>query len=75
MKNYAEAIAAYDMAIANDGKDIVSYVYRAESQILSGNIEASLTDLKEVVKIGAGNPQWDPWVKRAELLLRLHKQS
>lgn len=75
MKNYTEALAAYDMAIANDEYDVVSYVYRAESQILSGNMEDGLRDLDQVVKIGATIPQWEPWVKRAKLLLRLHKQS
>lgn len=75
MKNYAEAIAAYDMAVANDETDVVSYHYRGESQILSGNVEAGLRDLEEVVKIGARYPKWEAWVKRAKLLLRLHKQS
>lgn len=30
MRHYREAMAAYDMAIAKDGGDIVSYVYRGE---------------------------------------------
>ncbi|MGA2933771.1 MAG: tetratricopeptide repeat protein [Methanomicrobiales archaeon] len=75
MKNYAEAIAAYNMAIANDEADIVSYVYRGESQILSGNIEAALKDFEKVLKIGANDSQTEPWVKRAHLLINIHKQS
>ena len=35
LKDYQEAIAAYDMAIANDEFDVVSYVYRGESQLLA----------------------------------------
>jgi type III secretion system low calcium response chaperone LcrH/SycD len=77
LKDYSEAIAAYDKAIANDGTDVVSYVYRGESQILSGNVEAAIKDFEEVLKIGAKypDPQFKPWVQRSELLLRVHKQS
>ncbi len=72
MKDYAEAIAAYDMAIANDENDVVSYVYRGESQILSANVDAGLQDLKKVLQIGSAYPQFAPWVQRSELLIRLH---
>lgn len=75
MKNYADAIAAYDMAIANDETDIVSYVYRAESKILSGSPGASLADLEKAVKIGVKDQQSEAWVKRAKLLLRVHKRQ
>ena len=75
MKDYAEAIAAYDMAIANDETDVVSYVYRGESQILSGNVEAGLTDLERVLQIGGDYPQFAPWVSRSDLLLRLHRAA
>ena len=75
LKDYSEAIAAYDMAIANDELDIVSYVYRGESQILSSNVEAAIEDFEKALKIGANYPQFEPWVKRSELLLRVHKQS
>jgi tetratricopeptide (TPR) repeat protein len=56
MKDYAEAIAAYDMAIANDDRDVVSYVYRGESQILSGNLPAGLADLEKVLQIDGQLP-------------------
>lgn len=72
MKDYSEAVAAYDMAIANDEFDIVSYVYRGESQILANNKESGLEDLQMVLQIGAGRPQFGPWLQRAELLLSLH---
>ena len=72
MKDYVEAIAAYDMAIANDENDVVSYVYRGESQILSSNVEAGLKDLDKVLQIGSQYPQFAPWVQRSELLIRLH---
>jgi len=77
LKDYAEAIAAYDMAIANDEIDVVSYIYRGESKILAGNVKAGLRDFEQVMKIGQEQPvpQFEPWVKRCDLLLRLHKQS
>ncbi len=73
MKDYTEAIAAYDMAVANDENDVVSYVYRGESQILSGNVDVGLKDLERVLQIGAQYPQFAPWVQRSELLIRLHR--
>jgi type III secretion system low calcium response chaperone LcrH/SycD len=75
MKDYAEAIAAYDMAIANDESDVVSYVYRGESQILSGNVEAGLGDLDRVLQIGGDYPQFAAWVERSRLLIGLHTQG
>ena len=73
LKDYAEAIAAYDMAVANDESDVVSYVYRGESQILSGNVKAGLLDLNKVVQIGGNFPEYAAWVKRSDLLLRIHR--
>lgn len=72
MKDYGEGIAAYDMAIANDPNDVVSYVYRGECQILSGNAGAGMEDLKKVLEIGRQAPEYHPWLQRSELLLRLH---
>ncbi|MHA1950048.1 MAG: tetratricopeptide repeat protein [Candidatus Thorarchaeota archaeon] len=74
MKDYAEAISAYDMATEKDDTDVVSYLYRAESQILSGNDKSGVSDLKKVVKIGSKLPDMEPWVKRAKLLLKIHKK-
>lgn len=71
LKDYGEAIAAYDMAIANDENDVVSYVYRGESNILSGRTEVGLADLGKVVEIGSGFPQFAAWVQRAHLLISL----
>ena len=73
MKDYAEAIAAYDMAIANDEADVVSYVYRGESNILSGSVEAGLEDLERVLAIGGDYPEFGAWVQRSELLIGLHR--
>jgi len=75
LKNYTKAIAAYDMAITNDENDVVSYVYRAESQILSGNLDAGLQDLAMVVILGAGQPEYSAWKERATLLLEIHKKD
>ncbi len=74
-RDYGEAIVAYDMAIANSELDIVSYVYRGESQILSGNRDAGLEDLRTVLQIGGNNPSFAPWMQRAELLLNLNNQA
>ena len=73
LKDYAEAIAAYDMAVANDETDVVSFVYRGESNILSGNVEAGLEDLERVLQIGSSYPEFAPWVQRAHLLISLHR--
>jgi type III secretion system low calcium response chaperone LcrH/SycD len=73
LKDYAEATSAYDMAIANDESDVVSYVYRGESHILSGNVEAGLQDLDRVMQIGPHYPEHAAWVQRARLLLSLHR--
>lgn len=75
MKDYSEAISAYDMAIANDEYDIVSYVYRGETQILSGNIPAGIKDFEQVRKFGALVPENEVWVQRAELLLGVHNRA
>lgn len=75
IKDYHEAIAGYDMAIANDETDIVSYVYRGESNILLGKVVEGLEDLKTVTEIGKEYPEFEPWVKRAKLLLRVHGVS
>ena len=77
LKDYDEAIAAYDMAIANDESDVVSYVYRGESLILSGNLEAGLEDFDRVLQIGTTdpNPESEPWAKRSELLLEVHRPA
>src|SRR4051812_47368723 len=74
LKDYGEAIASYDMAIANDERDVVSYVYRGESYILSGNPQAGLKDLATVLQIGGDFPEFGAWVQRAQLLLRLHQR-
>lgn len=73
LKDYGEAIAAYDMAIANDETDVVSYVYRGESNILSSNVEAGLHDLEKVLQVGPSHPEYQAWVHRSELLISLHR--
>ena len=76
LKHYDKAIAAYDMAIANDERDIVSYVYRGESQILSERRAEGLSDFEAVLEgFDATDPQFALWVQRAELLLSRHRQS
>lgn len=73
LKDYTEAIASYDMAVANDERDVVSYVYRGESHILSGGFEAGLKDLNMVLQIGGDYPEFAAWVQRARLLVTLNQ--
>lgn len=69
---YPEAIVGYDMAVATDEADIVSYVYRGESKILSGKIPEGIEDLKAAASIGAQSPEFAAWVVRASMLVELH---
>lgn len=73
LKDYDKAISAYDMAVKYDENDLVSYVYRGESQILAGKPENGIEDWKTVVKIGENQTAFTPWVQRAKLLLRLQE--
>lgn len=73
IKIYDEAIKAYSMAITNDKSDIVSYVYRAESKILSGIVEDALEDFKKVLKIGEADKN-NPWIIRSKLILSIYKK-
>jgi type III secretion system low calcium response chaperone LcrH/SycD len=73
LKQYSEAIAAYDMAVEKNQMDVVSYVYRGESHILSSNVEAGLECLKTAAEIGAEDPQFSAWVQRARFLIDLHE--
>jgi len=75
LKDYQEAISAYDMAVANDESDVVSYVYRGESKILSGQVEPGLQDLKKVIELAPMHPEAAQWVQRAELLIRLQQAT
>ena len=75
LKDYPEAIAAYDMAIINDEADIVSHIYRGETEILSGNVKAGMTDFEAVREIGNEYPEYTAWVERAQLLLEVHSIS
>ena len=75
LKDYQDAVAAYDMAVANDERDVVSYVYRGECYILSGQPQTGLDDLDKVLALGATAPEHAAWVQRAQLLLKLHRGS
>ena len=72
IKNYGEAISSYDMALANNYSDVVSYAYRAESKILYGKPKEGLEDLKKVIEFGEVNPEFEQWVKRSRFLLKIH---
>ena len=66
---YAEAIAAYDMAVVQDDTDVVSRVYRSESQMLAGDLAEGLEGLAAVVDPGAVFANQVAWVARAHLLM------
>lgn len=73
LKLYDEAIKAYSKAITYDEADVISYVYRAESRILSGEVELALEDFKKVVKIGEADIN-NPWVTRSKLILSIYEE-
>ncbi len=75
MKNYKKAIESYNLSIANEHQiDYPAYVYRAESKILSGQVDSALIDLEFIANKESTEPQSVAWVNRAKLLLRLHKK-
>lgn len=73
LKEYIEAIASYDMAVANDETDLVSLVYRGEAKILAGDIGGGVEDLQDVVQRSPQYPEHAAWAQRAELLIGLHQ--
>ena len=75
LKDYSDAISSYDMAVANDERDVVSYVYRGECYILAGQNETGMRDLEQVLAIGDAEPEHAAWVARAKLLLGLHTKG
>ena len=75
MDNFEEAVACYDMAVAMDEADVVSYVYQGESQIMQGNIKDAVASLELAIKNCSQYPEYAPWIARAELLLSVHRQT
>ncbi|MBN2155500.1 MAG: tetratricopeptide repeat protein [Candidatus Lokiarchaeota archaeon] len=74
MENYEEAIAGYDMALANDSRDIVSHVYRSECLIMSEKEKDAIKNLEEILT----NPNLNtpsPWLDRAKLLLAAQQKK
>ena len=71
IKDYRRAITAYNVAAEYDYYDLISRIYVAECHFLSGDKKAGIKALEKVLELG-GN-MLNPWVKRAQLLLRLNK--
>ena len=69
LKQYQEAVVAYDMALTTNYEDVISYTYRGESKLSLGQSEAGIADLKRAVEVGANRPVYGRWVNRAKTLL------
>jgi len=75
LTRYGAAIVAYERAIASNPDEIISRVYLGESKFMIGKEEEGIEMLQEVVRTANRNPENEPWIKRASLLLRLRDQS
>mgnify|MGYP002725833533 CR=1 FL=1 len=71
LKNYKEAIIAYDMALTTNLNDVISYTYRGESKISAGMEQDGIEDLKTAVQLGKEQPYYSQWVNRATTLLKV----
>lgn len=71
LKKYKEAIVAYDMALTTNLNDVVSYTYRGESKLSSGQVSEGIEDLKCAVEIGTPLPYYAQWVNRAKAILKV----
>lgn len=75
LKRFDEAATAYDMALATNLGDVISYTYRGETRLALGNIEAGLEDLRMAVEAGENDPYYAQWVNRARTLLKVREKS
>ncbi len=71
LKNYQEAIVAYDMALTTNLNDVISYTYRGESKLCAGQQDEGIADLRLAIEVGAGQPFYDQWLNRAKTLLQV----
>ncbi len=71
LKNFKEAIVAYDMALTTNLNDVISYTYRGEAKISAGMNDEGVEDLKMAVEIGATQPFYGQWVNRSKTLLQV----
>ena len=69
LKNYREAITAYDMALSTNANDAVSFTYRGESKLAAGKEVEGIEDLKQAITTGLARPVYAQWVNRARTLL------
>ncbi len=71
LKNYKEAIVAYDMALTTNLNDVISYTYRGESKISAGLSEEGIEDLRQAVIVGGDQAFYGQWINRARALLKV----
>lgn len=71
LKNYREAVTAYDMALSTNAKDAVSFTYRGESKLAFGNEAEGIEDLKQAISAGETRAVYSQWVSRARTLLKV----
>ncbi len=75
LKQYPEAILAFDMAIGTNINDVVSYTYRGESKLYAGDQKGGVEDLKQAVLLGGANQEFRQWTKRADALLKVRQMN
>jgi tetratricopeptide (TPR) repeat protein len=68
-KLYAVAARCYEAAVRCDPKDIVSQVFWGECLCQTGQTQAGLTLLREVLKTGTSEARYKPYLTRASAIV------
>jgi tetratricopeptide (TPR) repeat protein len=71
LRQYKEAVVAYDMALTTNFEDVISYTYRGESKLSLGQVAQGVADLQRAVDVGQRKAFYAKWVNRARTLLRV----
>ncbi len=71
LKKYPEAITAFDMALSTNINDAISYTYRGECKLASGQEESGIEDLKMAIVTGQNRAVYHQWINRSRTLLKV----
>ncbi len=71
LKKYPEAITAFDMALSTNINDAISYTYRGECKLASGQEEGGIEDLKMAIVTGQNRAVYHQWINRSRTLLKV----
>jgi len=69
IKRFEEAARAYELAVQNDDKDVVSKVYWGEVLCQLGDKTKGLKLLKDVIATGTKEPLYKPYITRARAIV------